>query len=121
MEWIITNLDPRCYAVGLFLLPFYEICTKAFRNSLSISAILYIVIIPHLWYNYVTMKGNNPEERKASSKMRKLKCYNDVNVTAKFLNTKCNTVFEKSFTTYTAFNNYLITSGMVLLNVAYSN
>lgn len=53
--------------------------------------------------------------------MSKLKCYNNVIVTAKFLNTKYNTVFEKSFTTYDAFNDYLITGGVVLLSVAYSN
>ncbi len=53
--------------------------------------------------------------------MSKLKCYNNVNVTAKFLNKKTNTVFEKSFTTYTAFNNYLYTAGIVLLNVVYSD
>lgn len=53
--------------------------------------------------------------------MNKLKCYNKVTVTAKFLDKKSNVVFEKTFETYTAFNNYLYTPNIVLLKVAYSD
>lgn len=42
-------------------------------------------------------------------------------ITAKFLNTQYNTVFEHDFNTYNEFNNYLIVNRQyVLLNVVYA-
>lgn len=72
-------------------------------------------------YNIKRKERTSVRIKEGKNKMSKLKCYNNVIVTAKFLNTKCNTVFEKSFTTYSAFEDYLITGGVVLLSVAYSN
>lgn len=69
--------------------------------------------MPRGVYNSIR-KGEEIPENERKKKMRKY-------ITAKFLNTSFNTVFEQDFNNYTEFENFIILNRQyVLLNVSYA-